>query len=150
LSACLGALSGVAPDAPRAAAPSGAPLSGNDLPAEPSLPSESPLSGNDLPSEPSLPSNGLSTPSMLGSAPTLSSPRAAAVSELESAPTLGAPGPSTPAPASGVSDSSFGRGLGMGGSLPTVRPDFYDVEGEMARGGLGRISKATDKRLGRS
>src|SRR5262245_49381512 len=35
------------------------------------------------------------------------------------------------------------------GGLPLVEPGNYEVEGELARGGLGKILKAEDKRLGR-
>ena len=33
--------------------------------------------------------------------------------------------------------------------LPEIDPDNYDVHGEIARGGMGRILRATDRRLGR-
>ena len=36
-----------------------------------------------------------------------------------------------------------------GAALPVVSPEVYSVEGEVGRGGMGRVVSATDKRLGR-
>src|SRR5262245_46748864 len=57
------------------------------------------------------------------------------------------------APPSGDSDTVSQAGPGAGvaeaADLPPVDPDRYQVEGEIARGGGGRLLRAIDRRLGR-
>jgi eukaryotic-like serine/threonine-protein kinase len=92
----------------------------------------SPLAGGDLPAEPSLP-----PPDQVESPPS-------SQTTLLDKPSM------TPVGSGGMSTGRLRGFVSMlGGSLPTVEGSFYQIERELARGGLGKILKAKDTRLGR-